>query len=358
VERTQLIGAARQVLALAPPQQAPSVSQFTRNPAAAFAPPTTGFSNVAQADTAVPAQPGPNIPVQTQTYPEYQPRDPTYGGLTLPGMNARDSLNYLSKRAGEGDLITRGGGQIYRDRADQLMKAIAEDTKYFREGQSALFTKANEGLAAQITSAQKAGELADQKYQNLAIMRDAMDRSPGGITSGPAAGYIVKAKQALANYGLLSPEDLQQLNATEVVSKVGFGLATQVVRSLTARPTQMEVGMALANNPGILLSQPGSKLMLDILMQQTRQEADLARLASNPKNWNNWAETQDNYYKTHPILSPFDRKTPLGMKDFQRVAAEAQGSAPATIPNTKTYTSKDGITYDVINGKLSNPRRQ
>jgi hypothetical protein len=79
---------------------------------------------------------------------------------------------------------------------------------------------------------------------------------------------------------LLFDIDFKGLSESEVVQKTGFSLASLAVKEITSRPTQMEVKMALQNNPGLLLSKKGSLYMVDIMRQSARQDMKLARLAN------------------------------------------------------------------------------
>jgi hypothetical protein len=130
--------------------------------------------------------------------------------------------------------------------------------------------------------------------------------------------------------------DVSGLPESEVVQKIGFSLASLAVKEITARPTQMEVKMALENNPGLLLSKKGSLFMTDIMRQSAKQDMKLARLANDPKNRANWPEVVDKFYNDpkNELISPFTGK-PMSVEDvktLQSQPGQQQPAAPAQPP--------------------------
>jgi hypothetical protein len=199
------------------------------------------------------------------------------------------------------------------------------------EGAQAGAKKIGEAQGSVIASYIDRGQSAYKRLQMLDTVGDALQRGGGNITTGPFAEAALRTKQALSSmFGL----DLEGVPEAEVAQKTGFGLATQAVKEITSRPTQMEVKMALQNNPGLLLSPKGSAMMIDVMKQAARQDVDLARLASKKENQANWPDVVDKYYADHPLLSPFDHKTPLGMKDVKAIG----GTAAQAIPDGATAT--------------------
>jgi hypothetical protein len=77
---------------------------------------------------------------------------------------------------------------------------------------------------------------------------------------------------------------------------------------MTARPSQLEFRTFMANNPGLANSIKGTKVLIDVLRQMKQQDIDLGRLAMNRKNWDNWTDVEDRFYRDHPLNSPFTGK--------------------------------------------------
>jgi hypothetical protein len=130
------------------------------------------------------------------------------------------------------------------------------------------------------------------------------------------------------------------LPESEVVQKTGFSLATLAVKEISQRPTQMEVKMALENNPGLLLSKKGSLFMTDILRQSAKQDMKLGRLAANPTNRANWPQVVDNFYNDpkNQLISPFTGK-PMSVDDIktlQQQPGQMQPPAPKQPPTFRT----------------------
>lgn len=162
----------------------------------------------------------------------------------------------------------------------------------------------------------EAGRSAYKRIQQLDIMEDALRRGQGNITTGPFADLALKGKQAVSSlFGI----NLAGVPEAEVAQKIGFGFATQAVKEISNRPAQMEFLKGLENNPGLLLSPKGSFLMIDILRQSAKSDAQLARLAQNRANWDNWQDVMADYYEKHPLMSPFEKGRQLGLKDLELI---------------------------------------
>lgn len=148
---------------------------------------------------------------------------------------------------------------------------------------------------------------AKQSIDTLNTMEDALDRAGDKITTGPYANEMLKLKQFAQNAGV--PVD--GLPEAEVVSKLNAYLAGQATKAISSRPAQFEFQTYLKNNPGLLNSVQGTKKLIDVLRQQQTHALDLGQLALDDKNLKNFGDVEQNYYKTHPIVSPFSN-LPLG----------------------------------------------
>lgn len=221
------------------------------------------------------------------------------------------------------------------------------------EADKAIAAKAGGAIGETIGETISAGRSAQKRIQSLATIGDALKRGGGNITTGPFAETVLKGKQAISSaFGI----DLTGIPEAEVAQKMGFQLATQAVKEISNRPTQMEFQRALQNNPGLLLSQKGSHAMIDLLTQSGRQDVELAKLASRRENWKNWQEVQDKFYKDNPLRSPFDPKRALGPEDLkilqQSASAEPEGAKPAAVTTKAAYDAlSPGAEFVDGNGK-------
>lgn len=286
-----------------------------------------------QAPQAAP-QPQQAPPQQASTIP------PALAGLipaNWPGtvQSFRDRI----AAAATSPMLPPASQKVAQERLKAIDAAIAKDAERTGEQKNAvdpsvaqaagsveLEKKVADAQGKAIGTAIEAGPSAQKKIQSLAIMKDALTRGDGNISTGPFAEMILHGKQAIGNlFGI----DVSGTTEAEVTQKIGFQLATQAVKEITGRPTQFEFGKALENNPGLLLSPKGSHFMIDVLGQSARHDIELSKLAQDRKNWANWPEVQDKFYQAHPIMSPFDRKVPLSEKDLSVLSAGAPPTATA-----------------------------
>lgn len=225
------------------------------------------------------------------------------------------------------DLAEKTAQPLF-DRAKQIFESIG---KYNEPGtnpdvQSELKTSEGVGTAIgkYIGEVIERGGSAYKRLQLLDTVGEALKQGHGNITTGPFAKSALSLKQAISSaFGVEIPGTAE----AEVAQKTGFALASQAVKEITSRPTQREVTLALENNPGLLLSEKGSGFMIDVMKQAARQDAQLRKMAFRKENRANWAEVEDNFYKEHPLMSPFDHKRPLGMQDIEALGGGAEGGA-------------------------------
>lgn len=193
--------------------------------------------------------------------------------------------------------------------------------------EKALSGKTGEAMGGQIAEYINRGPTSQKRVQQLDIMRDALERGNGNITTGPFANLALKAKEAI---GSLFDIDVSGTGEAEVAQKIGFGLASAAVKEISSRPSQFEFMKGLENNPGLLLSTKGSLMMIDILRQSSRQDLVLSKLAQRPENHKNWAEVVDKFYNDpkNALVSPFDRSRKLGLKDMEILQAQPGATDP------------------------------
>lgn len=245
------------------------------------------------------------------------------GKLNGPGATA------LSKRAEQIearnkpvlDAMAKAGEQT-PDQKNARASGVANPLEL--EGARTRGKGVDEALGKNVASAiEKGGQDALKRIQMLDTIGDALVQGGGNITTGPAAEMVLKGKQFISSlFGI----DVAGQSESEVISKSGFGLASLAVKEITNRPTQMEVKLALTNNPGLLLGPKGSMLMIDVMKQTARQDIALARLAakSDPRDW---PEKLEEFYDKNPLKSPFTGK-PLGKEDLKILADPAQNPVP------------------------------
>ncbi len=240
----------------------------------------------------------------------YTPEDKTpnsvleynfYKENVAPGKPVMDYETWSSKKA--------------RDAATNVNTSV--DTRA-ETAQSQAIGKAKGEIQAEDI---KAGSHAGNKLRQLATLDEANKSGGDDISSGPLGKAILSGKQGLSE---LTGIDLKGVPESEVIQKVGFGLATNMVKAITNRPSQMEFGKALENVPGLLMSKQGRVAMTSILTQDARAEQELGRLANRHRDTpdgQTWQEVKDKYYEEHPLISPFTGK-PFGEADVKMLTSQ------------------------------------
>lgn len=197
----------------------------------------------------------------------------------------------------------------------------------------------------------EAGASAQARLGQIAVLRDAVNRAGDNITTGPLAGSVLKAKQAL---GGIFGTTLDGVPEAEVVNNIGYKLAAEAARGISSRPTQFEFGQALATKPGLALSKPGMAATLSVMEQNAHDDQELAKLATVPANRQNWPAVREQYYAEHPIMSPFEPGKPLGKADIDKLEAASPNAAVTGIPASSSATpgkpatvTQNGHTYSL-----------
>lgn len=193
--------------------------------------------------------------------------------------------------------------------------------------EKAISGETGKAIGGQIAEYIDQGRTAQKRIQQLDVMRDALERGNGNFTTGPFANLALKSKQAI---GSLFGFDVNGTSEAEVIQKMGYGFATQAVKEISQRPSQLEFIKGMENNPGLLLSPKGSLMMMDILRQSARQDAQLAKLLSRPENHRNYQDVVDAFYNDpkNALVSPFDKSRKLGLKDLEVLKAQPQQATP------------------------------
>lgn len=197
----------------------------------------------------------------------------------------------------------------------------------------------------------EAGASAPARKAQIAVLRDAVSRAGDDVTTGPLAGTVLKAKQAL---GGIFGTTLDGVPQAEVINNIGYKLASEAARGISSRPTQFEFGQALLTKPGLALSKPGMQATLNIMDQNADDDTALRQLMDVPGNRENWAAVRAKYYADHPIMSPFEPGKPLGKADIDKLEQAAPNAAATGIPATPAAASakpatvtQNGHTYSL-----------
>lgn len=193
----------------------------------------------------------------------------------------------------------------------------------------------------------KTGMHAAQTMRQLATLDNANKAGGDDISSGPFGELVLKGKQGLNE---IAGEDLANAAPSEVIKKVGFGLATNLTKAITNRPAQMEFMKALENVPNLMMSKTGREAMTSIMMQEKRAEQEIGKIAARHRDIPGgpvYQEVKDKYYEDHPLISPFTGK-PFSPEDVDLVIR--------SVPGTSSNAPPPGLTRSDIEAEIR--RRQ
>jgi hypothetical protein len=204
-----------------------------------------------------------------------------------------------------------------KDIRDTLAK-YAEPTTAQKEAPSGMsvpqakaYTKSLEDTAAskgKVVAARVEGiKPARDALQVVDEMDNALTSGWNNISTGPGARQWLDVKKAVNN---VFPGTFAHVSEAETVDKLNAQLAAAAAKALTQRPSQLEFKAFMQQNPGLLTSRETSRNLLDLMRQAKQQEVQLGQLADKfvPGQGKSWSEIEDNYYRTHPIISPFTHK--------------------------------------------------
>ncbi len=155
--------------------------------------------------------------------------------------------------------------------------------------------------AKYLSEAVTQGSNSHGTLNSLAQIRGALDAAGPNLTTGPFAEIALKSKQAIKD---ATGIDLGGIPQSEVINKLGFQLATQLTKDISARPGQQEFVRALQNVPGLQSSPEGIRALLDLQGQLAQQKVDLGQMAARMP-YKDFIEAEKKYYAEHPITSPF-----------------------------------------------------
>jgi hypothetical protein len=176
------------------------------------------------------------------------------------------------------------------------------------------------------------GKASYAKLRTINFMQQAVEHGGKNITFGPGSELWLKFKQSANN--LLGQGFFNGVPESEVLQKLNAALAAESTQSLSPRPSQLEFRTFIANNPGLLTSEAGTRILLNYLAQTTHQDINLSRHAMNEKNWKNWSDVEDKFYADpkNAIIGPWS-KTIRNPQTGERKAWHSESNSWVQIPN-------------------------
>jgi hypothetical protein len=200
----------------------------------------------------------------------------------------------------------------------------------------------------------EAGGHATQTMRQLATLDNANKAGGDSVSSGPLGELILKGKQGLNE---IAGEDLTNAAPSEVIKKVGFGLATNLTKAITNRPAQMEFMKALENVPNLMMSKTGRIAMTSIMMQEKRAEQEIGKIAARHRDVPGgpvYQEVKDKYYEDHPLISPFTGK-PFSPDDVDLVVNSVPGAGAQNTVTPGGLTRAD-VEAEIKRRQAASPR--
>jgi hypothetical protein len=228
-------------------------------------------------------------PTQIPVPPEIE-RAARMAAFSNPADYAKTKLEWQQKQA------SMLNDQYYKSPAYQEQTGSIAATN----AGGAKFEEAKAGNAASVISNIP---VAEKRIQVLSQMLDILKNSGGNIASGPYASQILKMKQALVGAGF----DVGDATApSEMLSKLGTGLAVEDLKNFS-RPTQAELKIFIANNPGLSLTPQGNMGLINLKMQLAQRDKAIGNIMMG-KRYQDLPSVIDQYDKENPLRSPLTGK--------------------------------------------------
>lgn len=160
-----------------------------------------------------------------------------------------------------------------------------------------------------VVTAQQAGQRAQERINMLQSISTLTDAAQSTRWTGERlSAWQTQIAQFLTNFDPRSrgerPEALAQLGYRELLQKLNAFLASEATQDISARGTNFEFATLLKNNPNLVSSYEGTKMLVDYMMQEQQRIADLAIQASelHPDEHPNWTRYVRNHYRQNPIM--------------------------------------------------------
>jgi hypothetical protein len=207
----------------------------------------------------------------------------------------RNRMTQIQKFMGEAGQLT-GTQKELSNTPEIAAAAAAKKSAEETEGARA------ENVATRI----KGIKPARDTIQVLDEMGDALARL-GNTTTGAGARQVLEIKKSINN---VFPGTFSNVAEAETIDKLNAQLAAAAAKSLTARPSQQEFKAFMQQNPGLNTAKETSAALVDIMRQSKVLELGLGLEADKfkPNQGKSWSEVEDQYVRSHPIISPFTHK--------------------------------------------------
>jgi len=172
------------------------------------------------------------------------------------------------------------------------------------------------------------GQGAPERINAIRTLADAYRAGGDNISGGPLGRKLLEGKQL---FHQLTGIDLGGTPESEIITHANQGLAGALARSLSSRgATNNEFNQMMAANPGVMMSNPGARYMLNLMEQQEAQSHKLGILGQTVPA-EGYAAFKQKFYADpeNQLKSPFNPKKPLASamgEDLDRLRAETQKS--------------------------------
>ncbi len=266
----------------------------------------------------VEAGPGTKFPYPMRGTPEgglnAVPINPGMGAQAAPGQAPvqPDQLTQDMNNATGWQTTQNGqnvGGGTFPT-TPQGMMDMANRNAASRKGAETMAEEGTKARMVPIGEIMKETKTAPQALNALNIIEDTVKHEGPAMTTGPAAESVLKLRQTVN--GLLGSNVMGDTSGPELIKKMNAQLASASLPAFTNRGTQFDLKVFMENNPGLNNSTQGTLFLTNILKQTHRQNLQLAQMAGDPKNWQNWPQVQQDFYQKNPIINPLTG-TPLGV---------------------------------------------
>jgi hypothetical protein len=270
--------------------------------------------------------------------------DPEVQRLLQAAAKARQIAAAEAIRNPAASQAATGQATAYENRAKVFLDAAAkagELTPAQREaggmpvpayqGLQEIYKESGKAAGKRIGEVVESGGLAARHTINtLNVMEQALTAGGAHITTGPGAEQWLHFKQAANN---MFPGLFQGVPESEVITKLNAQLASQAAKAMTARPSQLEFRAFMQNNPGLMTSVQGTKILINVLRQASEQDIKLSRLALDQRNLANWPAVEDAFYNDprNMIMGPW-QTTATNPKTGQKLILSPDGRSWMAAP--------------------------
>lgn len=271
----------------------------------------------------------------------------SHGGQTLPNGHVTAQQLFGTKNPGE---MAEAYTKVRNDAVDQG-KPIPNYQEwmdnYRKEGtinsQSAYQSTTGKDLGERVGELIKGHAAYNEQLQAIHQMQAVLPE----IYTGAGGNLSLQARKAIQGvaqaFGLSNEDVNDAISGTEGFQKVALKLAGAQAKALGgSRGTNFELDQYVKNNPGILLSQEGNDVMLNIMEQQARQNIDKSDIATHgvaqglkPDGLIKQLDDYDSKSQIIDKLTGVDLKTGKKVKlsaKERRMLQSQSGASPASAP--------------------------